>query len=89
MSSLAGVVAAYLDHLEAEVGASAHTVAAYRRDLGRYAGWLEAQGVSSIAEVEAEHVAAFAAVAAVRGCVPSRSGGVLGGAWCRSRPLAA
>ena len=61
MSSLAGVVAAYLDHLEAEVGASAHTVAAYRRDLGRYAGWLEAQGVSSIAEVEAEHVAAFAA----------------------------
>ena len=29
MSSLAEVVAAYLDHLEAEVGASAHTVAAW------------------------------------------------------------
>lgn len=60
MSSIARVVGAYLDHLEAEVGASRHTVAAYRRDLGRYASWLEAQGVTGIDAVHADHVAGFA-----------------------------
>ncbi|WP_454228241.1 site-specific tyrosine recombinase XerD [Propioniciclava flava] len=61
MTSVPRVVAAYLDHLEAEVGASVHTVAAYRRDLARYASWLDEQGVRAIDEVDAAQVAAFAA----------------------------
>ena len=60
MTSVPRVVAAYLDHLEAEVGASVHTVAAYRRDLARYASWLDEQGVRAIDEVDAAQVAAFA-----------------------------
>jgi integrase/recombinase XerD len=42
---LAGLVDAYGDHLVAERGVSAHTVAAYRRDLRRYAEQLTAAGV--------------------------------------------
>lgn len=59
MSRLARVVDAYLDHLEAEVGASRHTVAGYRRDLGRYVGWLADRGVTSIDAVGADDVAGF------------------------------
>lgn len=60
MSSLARVVDAYLDHLEAEVGASGHTVAAYRRDLGRYLNWLANQGVTLTDHVARDHIAGFA-----------------------------
>ncbi len=61
MSSLERVVGAYLDHLEAEVGASVNTVAAYRRDLARYVGFLGASGVGSVDEVRADQVQEFAA----------------------------
>jgi integrase/recombinase XerD len=36
------VVSAYLDHLAVERGVAANTVAAYRRDLARYAAYLDA-----------------------------------------------
>ena len=48
---LAGLVEAYCDHLVAERGMSDHTVAAYRRDLRRYAEHLTAAGVSDAAAV--------------------------------------
>ncbi len=41
----------YLDHLSVERGLSGHTVAAYRRDLGRYLRFLAASGVSEPGEV--------------------------------------
>ncbi|MCK9793690.1 site-specific tyrosine recombinase XerD [Isoptericola sp. 4D.3] len=43
-SALAGALQDYLAHLGVERGLSANTVAAYRRDLGRYARHLESTG---------------------------------------------
>lgn len=51
---------AYLAHVTVERGLSAHTIAAYRRDLGRYAAFLEARGVRSLADVSRSDVAEFA-----------------------------
>lgn len=60
MASLGDLIAVYLDHLIAEVGASDHTVAGYRRDLRRYTEYLAEAGVADLAEITAEHVAGFA-----------------------------
>lgn len=60
MSSLDRTIGDYLDHLEAEVGASVHTVAGYRRDLARYRDFLAGEGIQQVADVHADHVAAFA-----------------------------
>lgn len=55
----------FLDHLTVERGLSPHTVAAYRRDLERYARGLRERGVSDARRVEeldvAGHVAAVSA----------------------------
>ncbi len=59
MASVPDVVAAFLDHLSAEVGASDHTISGYRRDLDRYAEYLAESEVTDIAEVQAVHVAGF------------------------------
>jgi integrase/recombinase XerD len=56
---LSEAVAAFLDHLTVERGASPHTVAAYRRDLARYVTYLAGQGVSRVEEVSAGLVAGF------------------------------
>lgn len=50
---------AYLAHVTVERGLSVNTVAAYRRDLGRYIAFLETRGVSTLAEVSRADVAAF------------------------------
>ena len=42
---------AYLRHVTVERGLSAHTIAAYRRDLGTYREWLVAEGIGDTAEV--------------------------------------
>lgn len=42
---------AYLRHVTVERGLSAHTIAAYRRDLGTYCEWLVAEGIGDTAEV--------------------------------------
>ncbi len=42
---------AYLRHVTVERGLSAHTIAAYRRDLEGYRDWLVAQGITDTAEV--------------------------------------
>ncbi len=51
----------FLDHLAVERGLSANTVAAYRRDLARYARALRARGVADGSGATAEDVAAFVA----------------------------
>ena len=51
----------YLDHLAVEKGASAHTLAAYRRDLDRYSRHLAAVGVDDLTAVTETHVEDFRA----------------------------
>lgn len=50
---------AYLDHLAVERGMSVNTLAAYRRDIHRYLGWLQSQGVSEPRQVTRHHVTGF------------------------------
>jgi len=49
----------YLAHLGVERGLSAHTLAAYQRDLRRYAAFLESRGVGSLAAVQEADVTAY------------------------------
>jgi integrase/recombinase XerD len=57
----AQVVRAYLDHLAVERGVAANTLSSYRRDLERYLGYLEASGVASVADVDAQTITGFLA----------------------------
>ena len=52
-------VDAYLRHLTIERGLSAHTIAAYRRDLAGYTAWLAANGVTGSDGVTLELVTRF------------------------------
>ena len=56
----------YLDMLAAERGAAANTLAAYRRDLDDYLGYLSGEGLDPV-EVEAETVRAYVASLEPRG----------------------
>lgn len=49
----------YLDHLVVERGLSRNTVAAYRRDLGRYVTWCAARGISAPETVNSTDLADF------------------------------
>jgi integrase/recombinase XerD len=49
----------YLRHITVERGLSANTVSAYRRDLGRYTGWLASSGVTGFGAVGENDIAAF------------------------------
>ena len=60
MVDLTGLVDAYCDHLVAERGVSGHTVAAYRRDLRRYAEHLTAAGVEDANTVTSAQVRDYA-----------------------------
>jgi integrase/recombinase XerD len=51
----------FLDHLTVERGLSRHTIAAYRRDLGRYAEFLQRRRVRDATEVTARNVTAHIA----------------------------
>src|SRR4051794_35508098 len=55
------VMRSFLDHLAVERGASANTLAAYRRDLNRYLDYLAGLGVESVADVDAVTVSGFLA----------------------------
>jgi integrase/recombinase XerD len=51
----------FLDHLAVERGLSAHTVAAYRRDLARYATFLRDRGLTDVRKVDERLVTSFIA----------------------------
>ncbi len=53
------VVESFLEYLQQGKGASPHTVAAYRNDLGQFLDGLVAHGVTSWDEVSREHVESF------------------------------
>ena len=48
---MVGLIQTYLDHLTVERGMSRHTVAAYRRDLHRYADYLASDGFTTLNQV--------------------------------------
>src|SRR6188472_1593679 len=56
-----GLVQTYLDHLTVERGMSPHTVAAYRRDLHRYADYLAELGVTDSSQVSSTMIDDYAA----------------------------
>lgn len=57
----ARAIGAFLDHLAVERGAAVNTLASYRRDLLRYADYLDARGVRDLAQVDTALVTGFAA----------------------------
>ena len=59
MSALDDARDDYLNHVRAERGLSANTVAAYRRDLVRYLGFLAQRGVTTVGEVTPVEVTEF------------------------------
>nr|WP_253258923.1 site-specific tyrosine recombinase XerD [Subtercola boreus] len=59
VSAIDDVIDGYLRHVTIERGLSANTLAAYRRDLGRYAAWLAAACIQSPQAVGEAHIAAF------------------------------
>jgi integrase/recombinase XerD len=60
-SQLLGLIQTYLDHLTVERGMSRHTVAAYRRDLHRYANYLAELGVTDPSQVSSAMIGNYAA----------------------------
>jgi integrase/recombinase XerD len=58
---LTGAVDRYLDHLTVERGLSDHTVAAYRRDLRRYVGFLHERGIDALGDVDDGSIRSFVA----------------------------
>ena len=59
-NDLRRLVEAFLDHLVVERGVSRHTVAAYRRDLGRYVDHLARAGVTDPSAVTPEMIREYA-----------------------------
>ena len=56
---IARAVRTYLDHLSVERGLAANTLSSYRRDLRRYAEFLEQSGVTELGEVTEPLVGSF------------------------------
>lgn len=65
-SLLEGQVARFLDHLLVERGLSRNTLAAYRRDLGRYVAHLRSAGVTDATSAKESDVSSFVAALSVR-----------------------
>jgi integrase/recombinase XerD len=59
--AIAKQIQRFLDHLTVERGLSPHTIAAYRRDLERYAAFLRERGISDGRRVDERAVAAHVA----------------------------
>jgi integrase/recombinase XerD len=61
VNELEAAVGRFLDHLQVERGVSPHTLAAYRRDLSRYLGFLRGRGIAAPSEVDEAALRAFRA----------------------------
>ena len=58
--SLGREISAYGDHLRVERGLSVNTLAAYGRDLDRYASWLRAHGICTPQAVTGDTLESYA-----------------------------
>ncbi|GAB3129641.1 site-specific tyrosine recombinase XerD [Glaciibacter psychrotolerans] len=56
---MGAAVDSYLRHVSIERGLAANTVAAYRRDLGIYTAWLDANGLTALGAVSAANISEF------------------------------
>ena len=63
-------LAAFLDYLRYERRLSTRTLAAYRRDLGDFLGWLAEHDIDDPARVDSQHVRSYAANRHRRGLAP-------------------
>jgi integrase/recombinase XerD len=61
MADPEAVARRYLEHLTVERGLADNTLAAYRRDLERYSGFLGARRIGDLADVDAKTIRAFIA----------------------------
>ena len=61
MDALTRAVRTYLDHLSVERGLAANTLASYRRDLRRYAEFLDAAGIDGLDAITEQTVTDFLA----------------------------
>ncbi len=84
----------FLRHVALELGLSANSQAAYRRDLTAYAGWLEGRGIADLAQVTpatlSEYVAELSGVRDAPGSDAAQSGDgeAAAGAAAGPQPLA-
>ena len=60
-ATMAALIQTYLDHLTVERGMSRHTLAAYGRDLRRYAGYLAELGITDPCQVTNAMISSYAA----------------------------
>ena len=60
-ATMAGLIQSYLDHLTVERGMSRHTLAAYGRDLRRYAGYLAELGITDPCQVTSAMISSYGA----------------------------
>ena len=58
-AAASSAVRSFLDYLAVERGLAANTLAAYRRDLQRYAGWLAAAGIDDPTRADEDDLVAF------------------------------
>ena len=63
-------IAAFIDHLKVERAMSAHTLDAYRRDLGEFVRWCAEQGIDDPSHADANHIRAWVAAEHRRGLSP-------------------
>lgn len=61
----------WLQRLTAERAPSTHTLAAYRRDLGKLTGWMEARDIDDFADLTPEQLRTFVAACHRGGLAPS------------------
>jgi integrase/recombinase XerC len=64
-------VAQWLERMAAARSVSAHTLAAYRRDLAKLTAWMEDAGIMAFAELTPDRMRAFVAACHRRGLAPS------------------
>jgi len=73
-TSLERDMTSFLDHLKSERGLSANTVAAYTRDLKRYAAYLSDRGITTAWDIDSPAVAGFPVYLSTQGLSASSVG---------------
>jgi integrase/recombinase XerD len=73
MKTLAQLVDDYLRHLSIERGLSKNTIAAYRRDLSSYLGYLEKQGIQDAASITENQITGYLATISESGILSANS----------------